>query len=197
MVGKFSLFCHVQHTQPSALPLGSLSFLTAICAARRILQYAPAAPKEEEDQKEINPVGTLAGNATFATPLKNAGERKMRRKNWMTSRTENMGSSLDEEKETVDGAGAEAEEVSAEATEAEGVRKTNGEAIVKELSEAGEAPPPPDGSVNGDEGYAEDEVDNVEEGRDQNGEENTGTAVFHFQFARKNHLDGDSTRKYF
>ena len=132
-----------------------MSFLTAICAARRILQYAPAAPKEEEDQKEINPVGTLAGNATFATPLKNAGERKMRRKNWMTSRTENMGSSLDEDKETVDEAKAEADIT----TEAEGVRKTNGEAIVKELSEADGAPLPPDGSVNGDEGYAEDEVD--------------------------------------
>ena len=156
--------------------------------ARRILQYAPAAPKEEEDQKEINPVGTLAGNATFATPLKNAGERKMRRKNWMTSRTENMGSSLDEEKETVDGADGEAD-ITTEAAEAEGVRKTNGEAIVKELSEAGEAPPPPDGSVNGDEGYAEDEVDNVEECRDQNGEADPGTAVFKFQFAHKNHFE--------
>ena len=161
--------------------------MTAICAARRILQYAPSAASKEEDQKEINPVGTLAGNATFATPLKNAGERKMRRKNWMTSRTENMGSSLDEEKETVNGAGAEAE-VTAETAEGEGVRKTNGEAIVKELSEADADSPPPDGSVNGDEGYAEDEVDNVEESRDQNGEENTGTAVFQFQFAHKNNL---------
>ena len=51
----------------------------------------------------------MAGNATFATPLKNAGDRKMRRKNWMTSRAENVGGSLEEEK-TVNGLEGEAAE---------------------------------------------------------------------------------------
>lgn len=96
----------------------------------------------------------MAGNATFAPPLKTPGDRKMRRKNWMTSRAENVGSSLEEEK-TVNGREGEAE--AAEAAEAEeagggGERKPVGEAIVKELSEEGLAHPP-----DGDEGYAEDE----------------------------------------
>ena len=56
--------------------------------------------------------------------------------------------------------------------EAEGGGERNGEAIVKELSEAG----PP--SVNGDEGYAEDEVDNVESEDLKDGEHDTGAAVF-------------------
>ena len=89
--------------------------MTAICVRRRILQYAPTSSKDD-DQKEINPVGTLAGNATFAPPLKTPGDRKMRRKNWMTSRAENVGSSLEEEK-TVNGREGEAE--AAEAAEAE------------------------------------------------------------------------------
>ena len=150
--------------------------MTAICVRHRIIQYAPDASKDD-DEKEINPVGTLAGNATFATPLKNAGDRKMRRKNWMTSRAENVGGSLEEEK-TVNG-------LEGEAAEAGGgeERKPDGEAIVKELSEAGLARPP-DGSVNGDEGYAEDEVDNAESdvvGRVQDGEQDAGAAVFHLQ----------------
>ena len=70
--------------------------MTAICARRRIIQYESTAANENE-QNEINPVGTLAGSATFATPLKNAADRKMRRKNWMTSRAENVGHSLEEE----------------------------------------------------------------------------------------------------
>ena len=144
--------------------------MTAICVRRRILQYAPTSSKDD-DQKEINPVGTLAGNATFAPPLKTPGDRKMRRKNWMTSRAENVGSSLEEEK-TVNGREGEAE--AAEAAEAEeagggGERKPVGEAIVKELSEEGLAHPP-----DGDEGYAEDE------GCVQDEEQDTG-AVLHLQ----------------
>ena len=68
--------------------------------------------------------------------------------------------------------GQEGEEEAAEAVEAEGGGERNGEAIVKELSEAG----PP--SVNGDEGYAEDEVDNVESEDLKDGEQDTGAAVF-------------------
>ena len=145
--------------------------MTAICAHRRIIQYAPAASKEE-DEKEINPVGTLAGNATFAKPLKNAGDRKMRRKNWMTSG--DVGCSMEEEEQNTNG-----QEAEAEVAEAAGGEERNGEAVVKELSEAGLAPPQ-NGSVNGDEGYAEDEVDNVESevGGEQNGVEDAGTAVF-------------------
>ena len=40
-------------------------------------------------------MGTLAGNATFAKPIKDAGDRKMRRKNWMTSGS----CSIEEEKD--------------------------------------------------------------------------------------------------
>ena len=122
----------------------------------------------------------MAGNATFATPLKNAADRKMRRKNWMTSRAENVGSSLEEETPAdVQGqaAAAEGEEEGAEEAEGEAPHRPNGEAVVKELSEVGLAQ---DGSVNGDEGYAEDDVDNAEcdDGR-IDGEHNLG-AVFLF-----------------
>ena len=151
--------------------------MTAICARRRIIQYESTASNENE-QNEINPVGTLAGSATFATPLKNAADRKMRRKNWMTSRAENVGSSLEEETPVQGQAAAAAEggeEGVEEAEESEAPHRPNGEAVVKELSEAGLAPAlPPDGSVNGDEGYAEDDVDNAE---CDDGEHNIG-AVF-------------------
>ena len=70
-----------------------------------------------------------------------------------------------------------------EAAEAEEVGERNGEAVVKELSEAG-LERPPDGSVNGDEGYAEDEVDNVESDGAvtiQDAEQDTGAVLFHLQ----------------
>ena len=53
------------------------------------MQYPSAEKKDEaEAEVEINPIGTLGGNVVFPQPLKSVGDRKMKRKSWMTSRVE-------------------------------------------------------------------------------------------------------------